>query len=449
VEYGSMDGREVGVSNIDQRIGWAVDWLHRGQLGDRHGGVGWGWVSDVPPNPQNTAEAVVALTAAGRPVPRADEVRALVRRDVVDTESGAWEFRSPIDLSWRLRALSCLGVAPTDPAVVAVSDTGPTGPDNRQPRVCGSRSDCSARRHPTTAALHALAGLATTDESVAEALLHGTSLVVSLLLEDDPRIQPMYACAHAALLLSRPEIAVVGGKRVDRVRALTVERMLEGLRRGEARVEEEPFRRGEVADTWRHLSLHLAVCAVVTADERTVFDPGVRRGLVELLELQETQDLAAARGGFRTSTEGFVTSYATVQGLEAMTAVRRVVNERVNPATVFDMICREQGVHPRDAQEVMGYQGNVVLMNNYAGAMTLAAALPAGVTIAMLAVLFADELGVVVSRSLVVWGTLFVALGTYTGIATRLPSVPKARTAAVVFAAFTAVILPVVTFLLS
>jgi hypothetical protein len=444
-----MDGREVGVSNIDQRIGWAVDWLHRGQLGDRHGGVGWGWVSDVPPNPQNTAEAVVALTAAGRPVPRADEVRALVRRDVVDTESGAWEFRSPIDLSWRLRALSCLGVAPTDPAVVGCLRAlqSERDPQTRGWRLSGPVGPVSLTA--TTAALHALAGLATTDESVAEALLHGTSLVVSLLLEDDPRIQPMYACAHAALLLSRPEIAVVGGKRVDRVRALTVERMLEGLRRGEARVEEEPFRRGEVADTWRHLSLHLAVCAVVTADERTVFDPGVRRGLVELLELQETQDLAAARGGFRTSTEGFVTSYATVQGLEAMTAVRRVVNERVNPATVFDMICREQGVHPRDAQEVMGYQGNVVLMNNYAGAMTLAAALPAGVTIAMLAVLFADELGVVVSRSLVVWGTLFVALGTYTGIATRLPSVPKARTAAVVFAAFTAVILPVVTFLLS
>ncbi len=38
---------------------------------------------------------------------------------------------------------------------------------------------------------------------------------------------------------------------------------------------------------------------------------------------------------------------------------------------------------------------------------------------------------------------------TATGIATRLPSVPKGRTAAAVFAAYTAVILPVVTFLLS
>ncbi|NUP25293.1 MAG: hypothetical protein HOQ36_17550 [Nocardia sp.] len=437
------------MSNIDQRIGWAVDWLHRSQLGDRHGGAGWGWVSDVPPNPQNTAEAVVALTAAGRPVPRADEVRALVRRDVVDTESGAWEFRSPIDLSWRLRALNCLGAGPTDPAVVGCLRElhAKRDPETRGWRLSGPVGPVSLTA--TTAALHALADLAVADEVAARALVQGTSLVVSLLRDDDPRIQPMYACAHAALLLSRPEVAAVGGKRVERVRATTVARMLDGLRRGEARVEEEPFRRGDTADTWRHLSLHLAVCAVVTADARAVFDPGVRRGLVELLELQETQELSASRGGFRTSAEGFVTSYATVQGLEAMTAVRRMVNERVNPATVFDMICREQGVHPRDAQEVVGYRGSVVLMNSYAGAMTLAAALPAGLTIALLAVLFADDLGVVVSRSLVVWGTFFVALGTYTGIATRLPSVPKARTAAAVFAAFTAVILPVVTFLLS
>ncbi|MGW4071859.1 hypothetical protein [Nocardia grenadensis] len=50
----------------------------------------------------------------------------------------------------------------------------------------------------TTAAPHALADLVTADETATEALLHGTSLVVSLLLEDDPRIQPIYACAHRA-----------------------------------------------------------------------------------------------------------------------------------------------------------------------------------------------------------------------------------------------------------
>lgn len=220
------------MSNIEQRIGWAVDWLHRSQLGDRHGGAGWGWVSDVPPNPQNTAEAVVALTAAAWPVPRADEVRALVRRDVVDTDSGAWEFRSPIDLSWRLRALGCLGVAPTDPAVVGCLREllSKRDPETRGWRLSGPVGPVSLTA--TTAALHALAGLAAADETAAAALLQGSSLVVSLLLDDDPRTQPMYACAHAALLLSRPEIALVGGKRVDRVRALTVERMLDGLRRG-------------------------------------------------------------------------------------------------------------------------------------------------------------------------------------------------------------------------
>lgn len=437
------------MSNIDQRIDWAVEWLHRSQAGVRNGGAGWGWLSDVLPNPQNTAEVVVALTAAGRPIPRAAEVRTLVRREVVDTDSGEWVFRSPIDLSWRLRALHCLGVPPTDPVVVhclrelyAARDA-----DTRGWRLSEAVGPISLTA--TTAALHALADLAGTDETAAEALLQGTSLVVSMMLGDDPRAQPIYACAHVARLLARPEIAAVGGKRVDKVRELTVQRMLHALREGQAGAEEESFREGLMASTWRHLGLHLAVGAAVAADDRAVFDPGVRRGLVELLELQETQERSAVRGGFRTSAGGFITSFATVQGLEAMLAVRRVVNERVNPAVIYDLICRERGSHPRDAQQVVGHRGRAVLMNSYAGGLTLAAAAPAGLTIVLLAVFFARDLGVVASRALVVWGTFVIALGTYTGIATRLPSVAKGRTAAAVFAAYTAVVLPVVTYLLS
>ncbi|WP_280399942.1 hypothetical protein [Nocardia carnea] len=437
------------MSNIDQRIDWAVEWLHRSQAGVRNGGAGWGWLSDVLPNPQNTAEVVVALAAAGRPVPRAAEVSTLVRRDVVDTDSGEWVFRSPIDLSWRLRALHCLGVPPADPVVVhclrelyASRDA-----DTRGWRLSEAVGPISLTA--TTAALHALADLAGTDETAAEALLQGTSLVVSMMLRDDPRAQPIYACAHVARLLARPEIAAVGGKRVDKVRELTVQRMLQALREGKAGAEEESFREGLMASTWRHLGLHLAVGAVVTADDRAVFDPGVRRGLVELLELQETQERSAVRGGFRTSAGGFITSFATVQGLEAMLAVRRVVNERVNPAVIYDLICRERGAHPQDAQQVVGHRGRAVLMNSYAGGLTLAAAAPAGLTIVLLAVFFAGDLGVVASRALVVWGTFVIALGTYTGIATRLPSVAKGRTAAAVFAAYTAVVLPIVTYLLS
>ncbi|MFI7669014.1 hypothetical protein [Nocardia sp. NPDC049526] len=437
------------MSDLDDRVGLAVEWLCRNQLADGLGGAGWGWVSDVPPNPQNTAEVVCALTAAGREVPRADEVSVLVRRSVVARESGEWAFQSPIDVSWRLRALQALGVSPTDPDVV----------DSMRALLAEQDADSGGWRFSrgagpisvtaTANSIRALAGLGSEHEEAAQALLRGTTFLVTSMLDNDPRVRPVYACAYVAFVVARPEIAALGGKRIDRVRELAVGQLLEGLRRREEPVEEEAFRRNEVADTWRHLSLHLAVGAVVVADSQAIFDPGVRQGLVDLLDLQETAALHANRGGFRTSAEGFVTSYATVQGLEAMTYARAAVNERVSPARVFDMICRVDGVHHADAQQVIEVDGRAVMMNSHGGALVLAATGSAGLTIAVLAVIFADELGVVGSRTLVVWGTLFIALGSFTGVATRLPSVPKVRIAAAVFAAFTAVVLPVVTFLLS
>lgn len=437
------------MSNIDNRIDLAVGWLTRSQIHDGHGGAGWGWVSDVPPNPQNTAEVVVALHSAGRALPNREAVRALIRRHAVGTAGGEWHFRSPIDLSWRLRALHCMGVVPSDPDVVECLTAlcGEQDADTGGWWLAGPVGPVSVTA--TTSAVHALVDIAAVHESAAQALLRGTSLLVSMMLDDDPRIRPLYAYALTAYLLARPEIAGVGGKRVDQVRTLVVDRLLDGLRRGTYPVEEEPFRRGETADTWRHLSLHLAVGAVVAADDRTIFDPGVRRGLVDLLDLQETEPMITYRGGFRTSPEGFVTSYATVQGLEAMNRVRKVVNERVSPAKVFDLICRVEGAHPADAQELVAVRGRSVVMNSYSGAAVLGATGLSGLTIAILGVMFAGDLGEIGSRALVVWGTLFLALGAFTGVATRLASVTKTRIATAVFAAYTAVVLPVVTFLLS
>ncbi|WP_330253740.1 hypothetical protein OG874_03800 [Nocardia sp. NBC_00565] len=88
-------------------------------------------------------------------------------------------------------------------------------------------------------------------------------------------------------------------------------------------------------------------------------------------------------------------------------------------------------------------------MNSYAGAGLLAVGGSAGLTIAVMSVAFADQLGDIGSRALVVWGTVLIAVSTYVCVTTRFPVVPKGRIGAVVFAAFTAVVLPVVTFLLS
>ncbi|WP_433193510.1 hypothetical protein ACQP1G_32725 [Nocardia sp. CA-107356] len=304
----------------------------------------------------------------------------------------------------------------------------------------------------TTEALRALVGVASTNatpNAAAEAVARGTNFVVSALLDDDVRFQPLYAASQAAIVLSLPEITAFGGKRIERARELAWENILRTLRHGGARVEEEIVRRGDVTDAWRHVSLHWAVTALAYAGDRVVFDPIFRKALKDLLDLQDTAPTLTTRGGFRTSSEGFVTTYATTQAVEALAQLGQTLNERVNPAKVFDLICRDEGASPADPQDVISARGRSVVMNNYAGAGLLVIGGPAGLTIAIMSVAFADHLGDIGSRALVVWGTLFIAVSTHVYVATRFPAVPKGRIGTAVFAIFTAVVLPVVTFLLS
>ncbi|WP_054814468.1 prenyltransferase/squalene oxidase repeat-containing protein [Nocardia arizonensis] len=438
------------MSSLDERIDDALRWMNRNQLSDGHGGAGWGWVPDVPPNPQNTAEVVCALAALGYEIPRSDEVSMLVRQAVVHRYEGHdWPFQAPIDLAWKLRALHCLGADQADPDAIACRQALISEQDQA---TGGWRMSSQAGPISITAtatAIQALISPALTEENAAQSIVKATGFLVSATIDQDPRIEPLYACAHVAATLARPEIAALGGKRLERARNLVVGRLLDGLRRQEARIEEEAFRRGDVSDTWRHLTLHLAVGAVVAADQRTLFDPAVRQALAELLDLQETAQRHAHRGGFRTSASGFVTSYATTQALETMASIRGLLNESINPAKVFDLVCRADGVHHADAQQLLSARGRPMVMNSHAGAALLAVGGPAGLTIALLAVRFADDLGKIGSRALVVWGVLFIATGTFASVSTRLPTVPNGRIAAAVFAAYTAVVLPVVTFLLS
>ena len=438
------------MSNMEARIDAAIGWLERGQLSDRHGGAGWGWVTDVPPNPGNTAEVVCALNRAGHAIPRVTEVSALVRRAKVQRdEHGEWTFRAPIDLSWRLRALQCLGADAGDTDAVACRDAliEVRDPDSGGWRMTHGVGPVSVTA--TASAVQALSAIAMTDDVAGKAAAEGTRFLVESMIGQDPRVQPMYACAYVAGTLARPEIAAIGGKRVERAQDLAVQRILAGLRAGEPGVEEEPFRRENVADTWRHLTLHLSIGALLVAESRTIFDPAVRQALTHLLDLQEIEPLRAQQGGFRTSSEGFVTSYATTQALEAMISARQVVNESVNPARVFDMLCREDGTHHEDPQRIVTLRGHTVVMNSLAGAIEVAIGVPAGLTISLFAVGFADDLGKVGSRALLVWGMLFVAVATLTGLTTRFPHVSKRRIAAIVFAGYTAVVLPIVSFLLT
>ncbi|MEU0540560.1 hypothetical protein ABZ319_11860 [Nocardia sp. NPDC005978] len=438
---------------MDERIGLAVDWLVQNQRTDTTGGAGWGWVPDVPPNPQDTAEVVCALIGIGGEVPNKAEVVRLLQRDsVLGDPRGARVFRAPIDMAWRLRALLALGFGPADRHVTGcvaelLAEQDPVTGGWRMSSRTGAVSVTA-----TTEALRALVGVAPANnpaDPITESVTRGIRFVVSALLDDDVQFRPLFASAQAAIVLLLPEIASFGGKRLERARELALAHVLETLRDGGARVEEETVRRGDVADSWRHVSLHWAVTALACAGGGTIFDPAFRGALKDLLDLQDTEPALSTRGGFRTSREGFVTTYATVQALAAMGGIRVTLNERVNPAKVFDLICRDEGTSPDDPQELLAIRGRSMVMNSYAGAAVLAIGAPSGATIAILAVAFANRLGDIGSRALVVWGTLFIALGTYLYVTTRFPAIPKVRTGALVFAGFTAVILPVLTFLLS
>lgn len=438
------------MADLDHIVGEAAHWLSSTIGDDGHGRAGWGWVPDVPPNPQNTAEVVCALTRVGCEVPRVDEVLALVRSEVVAHQSrGDWAFQALIDVAWRLRALRCL--VPDlagDPDVIACAEAlvDAQDPETGGWRLAGRTGPVSVTA--TTAAVLALLTLQT-EVDVVPAVRRGVGMLISSLVDGDERANRLYAAAQIVDVLSRPEIAELGGPRTERARELALDRVMDRLRREELGIEEEVFRRDDTTDTWRHMTLHMSLLAVSRAAPERMFDPAFRRGLIALLELQESGEENVNRGGFRTSREGFVTSYATTQALEVFALVRATVNERVNPARTFDLLCRVDGAHHSDPQDVITVAGRTVTMNSWAGAVLLAIGLLSGATTAALSVALGEHLGTAGSRALVVWGMAFVAVGMFGFLAVRLPRTPNGRIAAAVFGAFTALILPVLTYLLS
>lgn len=300
----------------------------------------------------------------------------------------------------------------------------------------------------TTAGVLALLDLKIPGD-VVPVVRRGLGMLISSVVEGDERASRLYAAAQIADVLARPKIAELGGPRTEQARELALGRVMDHLRRDNVDIEEEVFRRENATDTWRHMTLHMSLLAVSRAAPHQIFDPAFRRGLIRLLDLQEGGEENVNRGGFRTSREGFVTSYATTQALEVLALVRTTVNERVNPARTFDLLCRADGAHHSDPQDVITVAGRTVTMNSWAGAVLLAIGALSGLTTTVLSVVLGEHLGLAGSRALVVWGTVFISIGVFAYLAVRLPETPNGRIAAAVFAAFTALILPIITFLLS
>ncbi|MBF6175213.1 hypothetical protein [Nocardia blacklockiae] len=399
----------------------------------------------MAPNPVSTAEVVCALATAGREIPCAREVALLVRRIGTGTGDPA-----PLEAAWRLRALQSLGVPADDPdaatfrsALLAAQD-----PDSGGWPMTDRAGPVSLTA--TALAIQALGVGAEPDAAVTEAVLWGAGRLVTTVLDRAPRRQRTFESACVVATLARPEVAAIGGDRFVHARELAMCRLLTSLRRGGVGIEEESFRRGGAADTWRHLTLHATLCAVTAADPQALRDPVIVQALTSLLALQEREPLHAQYGGFRTSAEGFVTASSTAQALEALVRARAQLADNDDVPMVFEPIGRLLRARRGTASKAGPAWGAAsTARTGRAASAVWASNGAAGLTISLLAVLFADPLGRIGSRSLVAWGMVFVAVGTYEGIAVRLPRLSRRRIAAAVLGTYTAVVLPLMAFLLT
>jgi hypothetical protein len=437
------------MSDFEHRVDLAVGWFERHMIEGSSGGAGWGWVPDVPPNPQNTAEVVCALTHIGRPIPREAEALTLIRCEVVDHAAhGDWAFRALIDVAWRLRALRCLVTDHEDRDVVACARALV---DAQEAVTGGWRLAGSAGPVSITATCGAVLALLGLENSVdvETTVRRGLMMLIAAIIDDDPRAEPLYASAQIVDVLSRPEIALLGGPRTERAREKALGRVAARLAQGRTGIQEEVFTRGEVTDIWRHMTLYLSLIAIAEAAPERVFEPAFRHALIQMHELQEDERDNVNRGGFRTSEEGYVTSYATTQALHVLASIKTTLTERVNPALTFDLLCQSAGTHHSDPQEVVQIGRQKVIMNSGGGAVVLTGGLVAAITIAALTIGFEGHLGHIASRLLLIWSAVFLASGTFTFAAVRLPAVPNSRIAVAIFTGFSAIFLPIIFFVFS
>lgn len=435
------------MSEFEHRVDMGARWFERHVIEDPAGGAGWGWVPDVPPNPQNTAEVVCALTHVDRPIPRREEALELMRREIVAHSSrGDWAFRSLIDVAWRLRGLRCVVEDHGDADLIGCARAMLEAQDASSGgwRMAGGTGQVSITA--TSLALSGLSGFEGEIETE-PAVERGLEMLTDAVLQDDPRAEPLYASAQIARVLARPAVQSFDGPRVERAREKALDRVAAGLL-GDDRpgIQEEIFSRGAVIDIWRHTTLYLCLTAIAEAAPDRIFEPSFRRALIEMLDLQEEGIDNINFGGFRTSREGFVTSFATTHAMHALASTSAALNGQVNPGRAFDLLCRSTGNHHSDPQGVIRIGDRSVIMNSWGGAVVFSASLIAAVTIAVLTAVFQAELGNIASRLLLIWSTFFLAGGTVLFASVRLPEISNSRIALAVFTGFSAILLPIIFF---
>jgi len=386
---------------------------------------GWGWVEDVPPNPQNTAETVCVLVGAGRPVPNAGGVINLLRSSEVEAPGGeSWHFGTTMDLAWTARALrSCCAPAEAEalvrpPVERLRADLDPAG-------GWGFTPGEEIRWLPTSLAMIALSEA---DDRIGELVATAAfqaawdAIVATARGQGDGEPCPLSSLAYALDVLVCPGLAPLRSARSRRAVDRAVGSLLDAMA-GDLPVEQEPFRRRDRLDVWRHLTVPLTVGAVARARPDAVLDPRFRRQFAVLCRLQERDPDYEDVGGYRVAFGGLITTYATVQSLDATLSVRASLSECLTGADVLDLAVREHGLHHSEGRDLELLPGRPLIVNSGAAlAMAILATtmLAAGATAAL-----AQPGGRV--RNLLVWVMIALATVAWTAYLARWRSWSRAK----------------------
>ncbi|CAO5157528.1 putative Squalene cyclase C-terminal domain-containing protein [Frankia sp. AiPs1] len=429
--------------SIDRRIDLACRWLEEAESP----AGGWGWVADVLPNPQNTAEVVVALSHAGRSGRELEHLLdALAAWEVVWPDGRQWVFDTPIDQAWRLRGLCRLPKTRTrDQHISRTLRELRRKFTGRGWSLAPSRSESS---FATAVALVAV-GEVSVREAVPALARHYLAAWQWLLADLNHPSNLDCTIAHtswALLALSEPAFSEWRDGAYRRAVKAGLQRLIDALG-GPIPVEEEQFSRGPIRDKWRHPNLAVVIQAVLRIEPAQLFNPSIRQNFGELMRHQRT-GAAGEEGAFALNEAGPATTYSTTHGIQTMVMVKQAFAQ-ASPGDVLELFCRIDGRHHTDAQKIApAFGGNAIIMNSTAG-------LTIGILFTFAITMFAAFMlgGVVltdISRKVLACVLIyFLAIGWYGYLAARLPHTPNRNIALSIYGAVTAVALPIVTYLVT
>jgi hypothetical protein len=434
------------VLGFDQQIDAAVSWLEaREQVSAEL--AGWGWVPEITPNPQNSAETVCALHTVGVSVSELDKVAALLVIGEVQRHDGTpWKFDTTVDEAWAARALALLA------SVTGRIDLHAAAVKKCELLLgrCGSEGWAADEGNDASAFVTMLVmraiGCAAPRMLSKDGPKRAWQFLIHSIENPTETLAPVSSVSYVLMALSASELQALWGSRSEWARRRGVEWLIERMA-GDLKVEEEPYSRGPIRDRWRHLTLPLSLLAVALADPGSVRHPEFRRQLALLGALQESDGVNS--GGYETSAGGIVTTYATTWSLEAMAAVRGAIEEYAAPADVWEAVCRAEGLYPTDPHKLVSVKKFRVIMNSSAALVfSVVASVLAALAVGLIIGAPPSELSSLARRVLFVTVFYLLSATWFAYVACRLPWIPSSRVLSAAAIITTAVLFPVLALLI-